>query len=221
MSNFIDNNNNSSNSIDNNIDNSIDNTNSDNEKEPVGLLSFSIDILALILKGFLTIKELGKVDSAFCNKIKRVILLSILADNQSIIYDRIYIDAFKTSTDNFLKWIGDRKINILSIDKEDSFGSFSYLSNDGLLGLSRHCSHLQSLDISWCSNVTDTSTIEVARHCSHLQSLDISYCYNITDTSMIEVGRHCSHLQSLTIYGCKNITNTSLKQFDIKVKIER
>ena len=89
MSNFIDNNN--SNSIDNN---SIDNNNSDNEKIRFDLLSFSIDILGLILKQFLAIKKLGKVDTAFCNKNKRVLLLSILADNQSIMYDRIYFDAF-------------------------------------------------------------------------------------------------------------------------------
>ena len=44
-----------------------------------------------------------------------------------------------------------------------------------LIGLSRHCTSLESLSISK-ANITDSGLIEKGGHCTSLQSLDITYC---------------------------------------------
>ena len=198
--------------------NNNDNTNeekNEEENEPFGLLSFSIDIMSIILTQFLTIYDIGKLDTAYCNKKKRNQLLSILSNNESIQYNHLTFNDSYKSIDNLLIWIGNRKIKIVEIsnkDKSDQFKS-SFLTDDGLLGLSRHCIYLQSLNISKCDKLTDTGMIEISRNCIHLQSLDISRCYNITDTSMIEISRNCIHLKVLVITGCMNITDTGKKLF--------
>ena len=70
--------------------------------------------------------------------------------------------------------------------------------------------NLQSLNLAWCSNITDASLSEVARGCSTLHTLDLTDCSNITDASISEVARRCSNLQSLNLTQCENITDTSV-----------
>jgi hypothetical protein len=91
--------------------------NNDNTNEPFGLLSLSIDIMSIILTQFLTIYDIGNLDTAYCNKKKRIQLLNILSNNESIQYNHlIFNDSYK-SIDNLLIWIGNRKIKILELSK--------------------------------------------------------------------------------------------------------
>ena len=63
-------------------------------------------------------------------------------------------------------------------------------------------SELQTLNLFYCSNITDASVLEVARRCSNLQTLNLFYCSNITDASVSEVARRCSNLQTLYLFCC-------------------
>jgi hypothetical protein len=75
---------------------------------------------------------------------------------------------------------------------------------------------LQSLDLSACDNISDSSMIEISKNCTHLRLLDISGSDKITDTSMIEIGKNCTQLQSLNISDCEKITDTTKKTFRLK-----
>ena len=206
-------NNNNNNNDNNNKNNNNNNTNIINDtnenKKLLDLLSFSIDIISIILIQFLTVKDVGNIDTAYCNKKKRDQLLNILSNNKYIFYNNLQLDESFTSINKLLIWFGNRKIKLLSLSNESTNRLCSNLNDDGLLGLSRYCIHLQSLDISRCENISDTAMIEIGRNCIHLQSLDISQCYNITDTGMIEIGRNCIHLKSLNISYCDNISDAA------------
>ena len=230
MSTFIDNsdcnNNNTNNNITTTNSNDINNNDNTNEEEnePFGLLSFSIDIMSIILTQFLTIYDVGKLDTAYCNKKKRIQLLNILSNDESIQYNHLTFNDSNKLIDNLLIWIGNRKIKILELSNDEKphlynvltgdrlLGFKSFLTDDGLLGLSRHCIHLKSLNISGCKNITDTSLTEIGRNSIHLKSLNISGCNSITDTVMIEISRNCIHLESLNISGCKNIDTREIQR---------
>ena len=180
-------NNNSSDDINNNHD--VNNNNNDDdtneEKEQLALLSFSLDIMSIILMQFLTIYDIGKLDTAYCNRNKRDQLLNILSNNKYTVYDRLSFDKSYKSINKLLIWIGNRKIKILELSNEDNDWVKENLTDNGLLGLSRYCIHLQSLNIRGCYNITDTAMIEISRNCIHLKSLGISGCNNI-DTREIQ-----------------------------------
>jgi len=188
-----------------------DNTNEENENEPLGLLSIAIDVIDVILTKFLTIKDVGNLDTAYCSKKKRCQFLRILSD-ESIVYDHLYFRYSFRSINTCMIWIGIRRINIMALSmtiNKDVDAAF-YLSDKGLLGLSRHCNQLQSLSISKCGNITIDSVIEIIKNCYSLRSLDICSCGNITTTGMIEIGSNCSSLQSLDISNCSHVTDAAI-----------
>jgi hypothetical protein len=201
---------NNNNNNNNNNTNIINDTNEE-KKKLMDLLSFSIDIISIILIQFLTLKDVGNIDTAYCNKKKRDQLLSILSNNKYIFYNNLQFDKSFTFINKLLIWFGNRKIKLLSLLSNESTDRLcSNLNDDGLLGLSRYCIHLQSLDVSSCNNISNRSMIEIGRNCIHLQSLNIRGCYNISDITMIEIGRNCIQLQSLNICELVNITDTGM-----------
>ena len=145
-----------------------DNDNKESKMEPLGLLSFAISIISIILKEFLTINDVGKLDTAYCNKKKRDQLLSLLSSNECIAYDHLHLNKSFRSIDNMLIWIRRRGIQVLALTVDDKQGSDNpnlTPTSNGLLGLSRQ---LQSLTIQKCNNITDTSMIEIGRNCTVL-----------------------------------------------------
>lgn len=191
------------------------------EVEPKHLLSLcnnGIGPIVIVVK-FLTIFDVSKLDVAYCNNRDRQQLLNMLSDNPFITFDDAkFYDDFKRF-DNFLTWIGSRKINILTI----KIGAESYsnvtLTNNGLIGLSRHCASLQCLDISGSNTilhqsagkVTDEGIIELVRQSKNLISLDIGY-RKFSDTAITAVARHCSKLIKLDISGCVQITDIGITE---------
>ena len=94
MSSFVDNSHDDIASI-NSSDIINNNTNEEeNEIEPLGLLSISIDVMSIILTQCLTIYDIGNVDTAYCNKKKRIQLLSILSNNDYIQYNHLTFAQF-------------------------------------------------------------------------------------------------------------------------------
>jgi len=200
------------------------------------LLSLPISVLSLILTSFLKIEDVSKLEASFCND-KRDALLRMLSDNKYIVYDHVILERKWTFLDRALIWIGKRKINIRNvsiISEEYGFGDNSNLTDNGLLGLSRHCANLQSfevigsyrmtprgfaqfsnyctnlesLNIGYCHCLTEISVIDFVSNCVCLKSLDFSYLDCITDTGIILIARHCNtNLQSLCIEECENVSD--------------
>ena len=211
MSSFIDNNN-----------NNINNNNSNNSELP-DLLCLSTDAIILILSKYLTIYDVSRLDIAYCNNNKRHIFLNILNNNVYIIYDHISFNRSFKYIDNAFIWIGLRKINILSIlidiGKEEYYNNIN-LTDKGLIGLSKHCILLNSIDISFSDYITDIGIIEIVSKSNDLHTLYINKCNsindnnNINDIGLIKIMKYCHKLQYLNISGC-NITDISINNIAI------
>ena len=80
------------------------------------VLAFALDVMSIILTQFLTIYDVGKLDTAYCNKTRRSQLLSLLSSMQPI--DHIHVHKSFRNVDSLFRWIGIRRVTvkILSID---------------------------------------------------------------------------------------------------------
>jgi hypothetical protein len=76
-------------------------------------------------------------------------LLTILSNNDCIHYDHIRFDDTSKYINVLLKWIGNRKIKILALSNDGDMIYGERLRNKGLLGLSKYCCHLTSLNINF------------------------------------------------------------------------
>ena len=70
------------------------------------VLTFALDVMSIILTQFLTIYDVGKLDTAYCNKTRRSQLLSLLSSMQPI--DHIHVHKSFRNVDSLFKWIGFR-----------------------------------------------------------------------------------------------------------------
>ena len=203
-------------------------------EEKLCLLSFNISILNIILTQFLTINDVGLLDTAYCSKKKRRKFLNILS-NEYIMFDNVSFDETFESIDDAMIYIGKRNINIINLSvkrrmkynyNDNDFHSYrsnlsDHLTDNGLIGLSKYCSNLRSLDISLCENITDIAMIEVIKNCNLLQSLNISCCKRISGNSIVEISNHCSNLKALDISGCIKIKkNSGIKELTENCNIE-
>lgn len=202
------------------------------------LMSLSTNVISLIIGKFLTMHDISKLDVAYCSKRQRRLLLDILSDNPCIVYDHIKLNGSSRYIDNAFRYIGRRKINVLKLSLNDRvMGQLANLTSIGLVGLTGHCTRLQSLDISHsnigncgilaialhsnsslksldmygCKNITNISVTEVAKNCPRLEELDIRHC-KITDKSIINIASHCSCLLTLKASSCKQITDVSIRR---------
>lgn len=71
--------------------------------------------------------------------------------------------------------------------------------------------NLESLSLSGCYNLTDTSLEGVfVRDLPLLKELNLSLCKDVSDQSMQRISTSCKNLEVLDLAGCSKITNASL-----------
>ena len=194
----------------------------------ISLLSLPISTIRLIFTRFLKIKDISRLDVAYCNHDERDHLLHILSDNKYIIYDNVVMKGDYHSYHRYtgmlvinprydvdylryinsaLIWIGKRKVNILnlSIQNQDS------LTYVGLVGLSQHCKYLQSLTIERCPNISGNSIVELSKKCStNLQALSLSDCSGLHDIHVVDFISNCSNIRSLDLSHLKELNDTGI-----------
>nr|XP_043618554.1 F-box protein SKP2A-like [Erigeron canadensis] len=98
-----------------------------------------------------------------------------------------------------------RKLRILNL-----CGCVKAASDKALKAIGNNCSHLQSLNLGWCENVSDDGVMSLAYGCPNLRALDLCGCVLITDESVIALADNCVHLHSLGLYYCQNITDRAM-----------
>ncbi len=69
---------------------------------------------------------------------------------------------------------------------------------------------LQSLDLTWCKDVTDAGVLAVAAGCRELLSLSLRWLKKVTDAGAHAVLRHCRKLRSLNLDHCSALGDASL-----------
>ena len=83
-----------------------------------------------------------------------------------------------------------------------------YLDDEGVKHIARHCPRLSTLNLEYCSKITDAGVIALTQ-CPQLSTLNLRWCNKITDAGVIAL-RQCPQLSSLTLYGCDNITDAGV-----------
>ncbi|KAF3329322.1 F-box protein SKP2A-like protein [Carex littledalei] len=82
--------------------------------------------------------------------------------------------------------------------------------SESALAIGQNCNQLQSLNLGWCESITDKGVVCLASGCPNLRALDLCGCILITDESVIALANGCPRLKSLGLYYCQNITDKAM-----------
>lgn len=63
----------------------------------------------------------------------------------------------------------------------------------------RKCPGLESISLGECSNIGDTSILEIATYKPNIKHLDANSCKKLTDNSLRSLASFCGKLQTLNI----------------------
>lgn len=85
-----------------------------------------------------------------------------------------------------------------------------YVADAGIGSLTKGCSHLTSINIPSCTQLTDASLPPIGARCMELTNIDMSDDKNVTDAGIAILTEGCSHLQSIKIGRCFLLTDASL-----------
>jgi hypothetical protein len=71
---------------------------------------------------------------------------------------------------------------------------------------------LSSLNLRWCSRVTDDGLLALSKGCKLLNSLNLAGCNKVTESGVCAVACECKGLQLLNLNGVEKVTENSLTQ---------
>jgi Leucine-rich repeat (LRR) protein len=93
--------------------------------------------------------------------------------------------------------------------------------NDALLkNLVSNCTKLDSLNLAYCSDVTDDSLVELAKTCPKIQELVLWGCYNTTNVTLEALAANCKSIRSLSLKCCKKISDAGLIHMQALTQLE-
>jgi hypothetical protein len=85
------------------------------------------------------------------------------------------------------------------------------ITDTGLQALAQRCTGLTSLNLEWCQPITDAGLQALAQRCTELKMLNLEACQLITDASVQALAQHCTRLTSLNLEGCQLITDAGVQ----------
>ena len=73
-----------------------------------------------------------------------------------------------------------------------------------------NCHQLESLNLTWCVQITDAGVVAVASGCPSLGLLSLHGILGVTDAAIAALQKHCAeHLHTLDTQGCVQIEDRS------------
>jgi hypothetical protein len=70
---------------------------------------------------------------------------------------------------------------------------------------------LKHIGLSHASTANDAAAMHILfKSCIQLESINLSYCTSISDALLATIAKNCSHLSSIELTGCPQITNVGL-----------
>ena len=87
-----------------------------------------------------------------------------------------------------------------------------------------HCTNLQSLDVSWCNELSDCAFLlfekpENKRY--QFKRIKLRSNEKVTDTTVCRIVNGCSNLEVLSLVRCSNFTDAALRMISEKLKLLR
>jgi Leucine Rich repeat len=92
----------------------------------------------------------------------------------------------------------------------------SELTDSGVMKVASCCLDLETLDLSFCSKITDLSlqafAIQAVKHTSKLKEVHLSACELITPATVHQFVKKCGKLELLVLDGCDKLNNTLIQE---------
>ena len=162
--------------------------------------SLPVEIFSKILE-YLDWGDVGRLDTAFLNRETRnSYLFALQLRKVKVERNRFWKKALGRG---ILSWLIRRNIRVICWDLE--------VDNAQLISIANGLPQLQSLNIAYCTKITDEGMAALSNGLPQLQSLNISGCSNITDEGIRALASGCPQLQSLNTSGCWNITDEGIR----------
>lgn len=73
--------------------------------------------------------------------------------------------------------------------------------------------YLQFIDLSYCTNISDSCVQNICKNCLFIKNLYLRKCKLITDMSVLYIAKYCQYLKELSLSQCAKITDTGIKYF--------
>ncbi|XP_077978504.1 uncharacterized protein LOC144433960 isoform X2 [Glandiceps talaboti] len=115
-------------------------------------------------------------------------------------------------TDNALVEIATYLPTIRSLD----VSGCKKISNTGVRSIAMSCPELANLDIS-STNINHKSVTTIASYMNkYLESLRLSFCSDITEASVIKLAKNCRKLRVVHLYGVRGLRRLSSMRSEFK-----
>ena len=89
-------------------------------------------------------------------------------------------------------------------------------TEQGAIELIKSCRKLQSLELRFCTRVTDATIEAVAKYCENIERLGLAYCTALTDTSLDVLLESCPKLLWLNVRDCPMVSVEARARFQVK-----
>eukprot|EP00842_Homolaphlyctis_polyrhiza_P001237 jgi/Hompol1/2113/HPOL_005854-RA len=90
----------------------------------------------------------------------------------------------------------------------------SGISDDSIVSLALASSQLETLQLAFCSFVTDVSLFALAKHTAHsLKRVALAGCEQITEQGVMQLVKNCKNLQEIHLHGCPQILNSYIAAY--------
>ena len=149
---------------------------------------------------------------------------------------RTMVRAMAVMSPRWTSWLCTSKVEEMMLGTDDWSGKASVVTDEWVRFIVRSGKfpRLNSINLRYCSNVSNASLIEIAqglpqltsitcpgkvtnaslvaiaRGCPQLTFINLFCCRKITDTSVLEIARRCPRLTSINLGLCNKITDASL-----------
>ncbi|KAJ2156913.1 hypothetical protein GGF46_004872 [Coemansia sp. RSA 552] len=90
----------------------------------------------------------------------------------------------------------------------------SNLTDFGVSELVQRCRSIEFLDLTYCTQIEDTSMFAIAHSLTNLVALSVAYCAGVTDIGVREVATGRPHLRILNVTKCLRVTDRMRKSLD-------
>jgi hypothetical protein len=193
------------------------------------------DLIISVYIDWITLKDVGRLDSACCTERIRPLFLRLLSLN-CISFNGLYDSSY-----SYIHWLCLRQISIKSLriaprSFDEDFACFSFMRLSALVSLdlsdcdrlyemaisfvAQQCTALTSLDMSGCQQLTDTElcALGVNGRLQKLKSLNLSnqpYNFDISDEGVAGALHACPSLTCLNLAGCISLTDVGLMSIAI------
>ncbi|ERN03177.1 hypothetical protein AMTRI_Chr02g220560 [Amborella trichopoda] len=148
--------------------------------------------------------SLRSLDLTCCHQITDVAILAIGTSCRDLIC--LKLESCDLISDMGLQELGSGCPSLSELDLTDCFN----INDSGLKYVSQ-CSHLRSLKLGLCLNLSNKGLVHIGTGCKELQELDLYRCIRIGDDGLAAIADGCTKLRTLNLSYCYQLTDEGMK----------